>query len=84
MYGDWTTEVRGHRTQHPLDEDFVGLRTSWDRGLRGIQDFAGFRTLWDLGLYGIQDFVGTWDFVGSRAKQKIGLLHPLDRILVLW
>ncbi len=39
-----------HRTHHPPDEDFVGSRTLWDRGLCGIQDFVGFRTSWDLGL----------------------------------
>ncbi len=52
MYGDWTPDVQGHKTQHPPDEDpghrvsedFVGARTLWDRGFRRIEDFVGFRT----------------------------------------
>ncbi len=62
-------------------KDFVGFKTSWDLGLRGIRDFVGFNTSWDLGLHEIQDFTepGTpWD-LGLRRKQE--LYTPRTRIL---
>ncbi len=86
MYGDWTPDEQGHKTQHPPDEDqglrghedSEGSRTSWDSGLRGIQDFTGPGTSWDSGLR------RTRDFVGSRPPQETGLLHTSDWNLVLW
>ncbi len=39
---DWTPDARGI-------EDFVGVWTSWDPGLRGIKDSAEDRTLRHIG-----------------------------------
>ncbi len=91
MYGDWTTDVQGHRTQH---HSRSGPRATWDSVLHGIKDFARFGTSWDSRLREIPDFVGSktsWDsgllgiqdFVGSRTLQKKGPLHTSDRNLFL-
>ncbi len=91
VYEDWTPDVRrlDPRRTRPQDpaspgEDFVGSRTSWDRGLRGNEDFVGFETSWDSRLCGIRDFIGfktlwesrlCWirDFVGPRTSWDLGL-----------
>ncbi len=70
------TGPQGTRPQDPASQtrtrdfaeiqDFVGLGTSWDLGLRGTQDFVGFKTSPDSGLRGIQDFSENRNFAGPR------------------
>ncbi len=94
MHGDWTPDVQGHKTPHPFRRgpgtswdsrlygiwDFVGLKTSRDPGLCGIQDFVRFRTSWDSRLRGIQDSVG---FKTSRDPGLHGM-QDFVRFRTLW